>query len=82
MSLLFRDPPNSVLIEAPHVRGINALLARKDREYAPTEAMPPSLPPLPIIEWQERGQAARNVPHRWPLMTRVRLWLASKLIGL
>ena len=82
MSLLFRDPPYSILIEAPAVRGENATKARKAREYATTQFPMPSMPPLPIIEWQERGQAARNVPHRWPLMTRVRLWLASKLIGL
>ena len=82
MAFLWRDPADSVLIEAPHVRGENATMDRKAREYATTQFPAPSMPPLPIIEWQERGQAVRNAPHRWPLMTRVRLWLASKLIGL
>ena len=57
--LIFRDPLDSVLIEAPPVRGRNALADRKAREYATTawpptaceQSRPPAepMPPLPII---------------------------------
>ena len=78
--MLWRDP--DVLIEAPAVRGRNALRDRKDREYAPTEAPQPSMPPLPIIEWRDGPTQPPEPVPSWPLMTRVRLWLAAKLIGL
>ena len=80
--MLWRDPPDSVLIEAPHVRGRNATRDRADRQFAPTEAHAPTMPPLPLIEWQDAPIPKPEPAPSWPLMTRVRLWLAAKLIGL
>lgn len=79
-SLLFRDPPDSVLIESPPERGRNALIDRKAREYATTtwpQTVAERLPPWPVIDMRSIPNNRRVSILRLPIITRLRARLAA-----